>query len=229
MMNEPISFSTIEMLIHSMPLHAILKDAKSGKCLDINQSHLSVYGFSKPSDMQGNTVWDVNNFMSQMWLDNARQVEQFDAEVLHTRKPLIKPMRIWLNSQGQVWAHYMSKVPIIGSNGNVIGILGTSQDLTNTLTLSELYQQYCNFYIDRKNAIKLFLGHINMSQFFHTLPSHAETMVLISKKTLLTNKAIAHYLKISEGTVENHINHLCDKLYSRPTQLKQLLENMDII
>ena len=39
------------MLVHNMRGHTILKDAKSGKCLDVNSVHLEVYGLiSQRSD-----------------------------------------------------------------------------------------------------------------------------------------------------------------------------------
>ncbi|MDD3265829.1 MAG: hypothetical protein PHC75_01445 [Burkholderiales bacterium] len=236
MINEPINASIVEMMIHNLPMHTILKDAKSGKCLDINTSHLAVYGLDNPSDLIGYTVWDVNNFMNKLWLDNAKQVEEFDAEVLYTKKPLIKPMRVWLNASGKVWlnasgkvwAHYMSKIPVTNSKNEVIAILGSSQDLTATLSLYELYQHYCNFYQHKNTAIQMFLKHINIYHQFHTLPTHAEIMVLITKRSLLTNKNVALKLNITEGTVENHINKINDKLYSKPTQLRDFLTNIRI-
>lgn len=226
MIDDAIHARTVEMLIHSMPYHAILKDAKNGKCLDINSAHLAVYGLQKPEEVMGYTVWDMNNVMNKFWLDNARQVEMFDTEVLHTKKPLIKPMRVWLNSRGQVWAHYMSKIPIVNSKNKVIAILGTSQDLTHTLTLEQLYKYYCSFYL--QNAIPMFLAHINLLDYFEKLPTHAEIMVLINKKDLLSNKVIAEQLSITEGTVESHISKIMRKLNSTPTSLKDFFHGINI-
>lgn len=228
MINEALNANLVEMLIHSMPIHAILKDAKSGKCLDINTSHLAVYGLAKPSDITGYTVWDVNNFMNKLWLDNAKQVEEFDEEVLYTKKPLIKPMRVWLNAHGEIWAHYMSKIPVVNSKNEVIAILGTSQDLTATLSLYELYKYYCNFYPHNKTAIQIFLKHINILHHFYVQPTHAEVLVLIAKKYLATNKDVAHKLNITEGTVEIHINKIIKKMNFTPTHLRDFLMDIQI-
>lgn len=228
MVNNTININIVDMMMHNLPMHAILKDANNGKCLDINSSHLSVYGLNKPEDLIGYTVWDVNNFMHKLWLDNALQVEAFDREVICTKKPLVKPMRVWLNSQGKVWAHHMSKIPVINNKNKVIAILGSSLDLTTSLSLYELYHHYCNFYSHRNTAIQMFLKHVNIFHFFNTLPTHAEIMVLITKRHLLTNKDVAIKLNITEGTVENHINKINDKLYSKPTHLREFLTNICI-
>lgn len=211
------------MLVHNMRGHTILKDAKSGKCLDINKTHLEIYGAKKSQDIIGYTVWDINNFMSKMWLDNAQQVAKFDEEVIYTQKPVIKPMRIWLNAQGKVWAHYMSKYPVINDKHQVIAILGTSEDLTSSVPLNKLYQYYCHFYHERKIAITMFLKHINIFNLFHTLPTHAEIIILITKKSHIQNKLVAQYLNISIGTVESHINKLIHKLNIPIPNLQDIL------
>lgn len=220
---EGISAKFLEMFMHSTKSHAILKDARSGKCLDINQSHLEVYGLSTARDMMGFTVWDVNSFMNKMWLDNAIQVEKFDEEVLYNKTPLIKPMRVWLNSKGYVWAHHMGKYPIMNPKNKVIAILGTSEDLTNQLDLEELYQYYRHFYKQNKTAVSMFLSHINILRYFAELPTDAETRALVAKRKFIHNKLIAQYLKITEGTVEIYINRLTNKLNNQAYSLKDVI------
>ena len=216
------------MLIHNMRGHTILKDAKSGKCLDVNSAHLDVYGMTKSNDLIGSTVWDVNQFMDKMWLDNALQVAKFDEEVLYTAKPVIKPHRVWLNSQGMVWAHHMAKYPVINNDQCVIAILGTSEDLTATLELGKLYQYYHHFYQNRKQAISKFLQHVGILDYFETLPTHAETIVLITKKRLIQNKLVSQHLKITEGTLESHIHKIINKLKLDCFNLNNMLFDMNI-
>lgn len=217
------------MLVHNMRGHTILKDATTGKCLEVNTAHLQVYGLSQANQLIGSTVWDVNNFMNKMWRDNALQVAKFDEEILHTAKPVIKPLRVWLNVQGMVWAHHMAKYPVINNNKRVIAILGTSDDLTTTLELSKLYQYYCYFYQNRKTAIAKFLQHVGIFNYFEIMPTHAETMVLIAKKKFILNKLIAQYLNITEGTLESHINRINRKLKLSYLNVNNILLDMKII
>ncbi len=223
-----IDASLVEMLIHNMRGHTILKDAKSGKCLDVNSAHLEVYGLNKPKDLIGYTVWDVNNFMNKMWLDNAQQVAKFDEEVLYTGKPVVKPLRVWLNSRGMVWAHHMGKFPVMNNKQQVIAILGTSEDLTVSLDLRELYQYYRHFYQNRKVAISKFLEHVGILDYFKTLPTDAETIVLITKKKFGQNKLVAQHLKIAEGTLESHIHKIINKLKLDCFNLNSMLLEMNI-
>lgn len=223
-----ISSALVEMLIHNMRGHTILKDAKTGKCLDINAAHLEVYGLKHAHELIGSTVWDVNNFMNKMWLDNAQQVAKFDEEVLSTAQPVIKPCRVWLNSQGMVWAHNMAKYPVINNDNKVIAILGTSEDLTVTLELEKLYQYYRYFYKNQKIAIAKFLQHVGILDYFETLPTHAELRVLITKKRFIQNKLVAFHLNITEGTLESHINRIINKLKFNSFNLNSILLEINI-
>lgn len=210
-MNKPIDAKLVEYLIHTLNDHTLLKDAKNGKYLDANDKHVSVYNLHKPEEIMGYTVWDLNNVMSQMWLDNAKQIEQYDAEVIATGKPVIQPKRVWLNAQGRIWAHHLSKIPVLGQTQNVIAILGVGHDLTSTLKLDELYSYYCHFYKDKTLARKIFLEHTKVYDMFVDIPTHAEMRTLIAKAILIQNKEVAKQLKLSLATVETHINRLGQK------------------
>lgn len=228
-MNEnTISSALVDMLIHNMRGHTILKDATSGKCLDVNAAHLEIYGLKQSKELIGYTVWDVNNFMDKRWRDNAQQVAKFDEEVLRTAKPIIKPLRVWLNARGMVWAHHMAKYPVINNDRRVIAILGTSEDLTTTLELEQLYQYYRYFYQNQKMAITKFLHHVGILDYFETLPTPAEIRVLIAKKRFSQNKLVALHLKITEGTLESHINRIINKLKLDCFNLNNILLDMNI-
>lgn len=210
-MDKSIDSSLVELLVHTLNDHTLLKDAKSGKYLDANHKHVSVYNLNKPEEIIGSTVWDLNSVMNQMWLDNARQIAKYDEEVIATGKPFIHPKRVWLNAQGQVWAHHLSKIPVTNTKKSVVAILGIGHDLTHTLALDELYSYYCQFYKNKTFARRKFLEHTNISNMFIELPTHAELRILIAKSTFIQNKEIANHLKISLATVETHINRLGQK------------------
>lgn len=210
-MDKSIDRSLVELLVHTLNDHTLLKDAKSGKYLDANHKHVSVYNLNKPEEIIGSTVWDLNNVMNQMWLDNACQIAKYDEEVIATGKPFIHPKRVWLNAQGQIWAHHMSRIPVMGQKKNIIAILSIGQDLTHTLKLEELYSYYCKFYKDKSTARRKFLEHVNVFGMFIELPTDAEIKTLIAKAILIQNKEVANYLKIALATVETHINRLGQK------------------
>lgn len=210
-MDDIISTKLVESIMHSINCHSLLKDAQSSKYIDANQMHLNVYGLSKARDLIGFTVWDLDSQMSQMWLDNAKQVTDFEKEVLYTCRPVIHPSRVWLNSDGFVWKHHMSKIPVFNRDNKISAILSIGDDLTTDLSFSELYSYYCHFYKNKQLKVERFLQHIGIYKYFISLPTHAEVLVLIAKKTFVQNKLIAQHLNISLGTVESHINKLCQK------------------
>lgn len=212
MMDKTISANLVETLIHNLNGHTLLKDVKSAKYLDANSQHLAIYGLNKPQDIQGQTIWDLDKIMNAKWGENAREMQSYDEQVAATAIALTKHKRVWLNANGFVWAHYMNKFPILGTRNNVIAILSFGEDLTASLSLNELYLQYCNLYNQQtKIAINKFLEHINLLSLFNEMPTHSEILILIAKVTLFTNKLIAAELKIKLSTVETHINHLNQK------------------
>lgn len=207
-MSDVINASLVDMIVHNIRGHTLLKDAKTGKYLDANSTHLEVYGLNKPSDIIGYTIWDINNFMSPMWKDNANQVTEFEQMVIHTGKPFINPKRVWLNANGFVWVHHMSKLPVIGNNNSITAILSIGDDLTYSVKLDELYQYYCHFYKDKKLRITMFLTHIKVQNLFYEMPTNSEMMVLIAKARLHNNKLVATHLNLQLSTVESYINQL---------------------
>lgn len=206
-----ISASLVETLIHNLSGHTLLKDVKSNKYLDANADHLSIYGLNNPADIRGQTIWDLDCIMNAKWGKNAREMQLIDNQVAQTGIAITKQKRLWLNAEGFVWVHYMNKFPIIGRNNNITAILSFGEDLTNSLSLKELYGHYCQLYGNHKSAIIKFLEHIKVRSLFNEYPTHAEILVLIAKVTLYTNKLIATELNIKLSTVETHINHLNQK------------------
>lgn len=210
-MDKIISSDLVEMLVHNLKGHTLLKDASNGKYLDANDTHLAVYGLDKPAELIGYTVHDLNNLMSQMWHDNAQQVVAFEEQVLSTGKPVIHPRRVWLNANGYVWAHHMSKFPVIGTNNTTTAILSLGDDLTRSLTLQELYLYYVCFYKNKRVAILKFMEHVKIKKFFYDMPTDAEIKVLVTKAKFHLNKAVALHLKLELSTIESCINKLGKK------------------
>lgn len=222
-MNNLFSTRTIENIIHNVNCHSLLKDAKSGKYLDVNRTHLDVYGFTNANDMIGKSIWDIDVHMNKMWFDNAKQITDFEAKVIHTGLAVKDHKRVWLNSNGILWQHHMSKIPVFDNMNRISTILSLCEDTTYELSLKELFIYYKSFYKDKTISVQKFLEHINIINYFTSLPTVSETMILINKKTLVHNKLVANKLNIALGTVETHINRLCQKTN---TSLLNILSNI---
>lgn len=218
-MDDIISTKLVEGIMHSMNCHALLKDTLNGRYIDVNQMHLNVYGLLTPRDLIGHTIWDLDLKMNKMWQDNATQITLFEDEVAHTGKPVIQTERVWLNAKGFVWSHHMSKIPVFGRDNKICAILSLGEDLTATLSFEKLYKHYCYFYKDKHCKVEKFLQHIGVHDYFSSLPTNAETLILVAKKMLVHNKLVAQHLNISLGTVESHINNLNQKTPSLLTVL----------
>ncbi|RTL02719.1 MAG: hypothetical protein EKK57_01180 [Proteobacteria bacterium] len=217
-MNEILNTRFIEDLVHNIGGHSLLKDTSTNKYITANTTHVKVYGFTQPSDITGYDIWELNNLMSRMWEDNAKQVNLFDKEVCYTKKTITHPRRVWLNANGYIWMHSLRKVPVTNTVNNVVAILSIGDDLTNTLTLKELYDYYLHFYIDKKIARRKFLEHVRIIQYFHEMPTDAELRVLIARSQNHVNKIVANNLNFQLSTVQFYIN-----------QLKQKIKDFDLV
>ncbi len=208
-MEQIINSSFVEMLVHNLNGHTLLKDASTNKYIDANNTHVKAYGFQKPQDIVGHNIWNLNDVMSTKWEENAKEVTLFDEQVIYTGKPVIHPRRIWLNAHGFVWVHHMSKLPVIGKSNTVTAILSLGEDLTNQLSLDELYELYKYFYKNKREAITKFMEHVGISQnMFHEMPNNNEVRTLIAKARFHTNKVVANHLNLALKTTDYYINQL---------------------
>lgn len=221
-MEQTISAKTVEILVHSLGYHTLLKDAKTGKYIDANAKHIKIYGFDKPQDIIGHDIWGLNDVMSKMWEDNAKQVSDFDAQVIYTCNPVIQPKRVWLNAKGFVWVHHMSKLPVIGENNTTIAILSLGNDLTKSLSLLELYKHYKHFYKSPRHAIAKFLEHVGVINLFHEMPNNNEVMVLIERAKNHQNKIVANNLNFQLSTIHSYINQINSKVTNLDTVISIL-------
>ena len=221
-MDKVIDSGFVEILVHNLSGHTLLKDVSTGKYIDANATHLSVYGFNKPEEIAGYDIWELNNVMHHRWEDNAKQIARFDEQVVHTGKSIIEPKRVWLNAEGFIWVHCMRKIPVVGCNNSITAILSLGEELTHSLTLNELYHYYLHFYQNKREAIKKFVQHIGISQYFYEMPNNTEVMVLISRSQNHLNKLVANQLNYQISTVHSYINQVSRKV----TDLDKILQIM---
>ncbi|MCE3269474.1 MAG: Bacterial regulatory protein luxR family, partial [Burkholderiales bacterium] len=88
-----------------------------------------------------------------------------------------------------------------------------SSNITDKLTLEELWVMYKRHYlINKQAAIQKFLTHIGIINLFNEYPTEAEIRILIAKTRADSYKKIAQLLNLSVKTVETHLGNLKQKV-----------------
>jgi len=203
----------IDNMLQSLQCSAHVKDLKTGKYLCSNLINVRKFGFSKPEDINGATIYDLNDFMLPFWgekiLPNTIRQE---CEVRDTGKTTIDTGRAFLTKDGFICVHHMTKTPIPNSNGIISSVFTMSANITDKLTLEQLWVMYKRFYlINKQRAIQMYLTHIGVFHLFNECPTEAEIRVLIARTQADSYKKIAELLNLSIKTVESHISNLNKK------------------
>lgn len=209
----------VEELILQLDSPAHLKDAKTGKYLINNKLHADIYGFEDYSELNGMTIYDLDNIMHPYWGNNAQEMSNIEMYVRTSNRSVRKDSRVWLDINGHIWVHNMVKIPIHDASRKIISILTIASTLNSELSLNEKLNIYREYYKSSSQAIKKFLEYHNILQYFNSLPTMAELNVLIAKKEFINNKLIAQHLGLSIKTIETHISHL----YQKSTNLEQVV------
>ncbi|MBW4440424.1 MAG: PAS domain S-box protein [Plectolyngbya sp. WJT66-NPBG17] len=125
----------LQLVINNTPQLVFWKDINS-VYLGCNRSFATVAGLSDPSEIVGKTDYDLP------W--TPEETEWFracDAEVVSHGIPQLHIIETLLQADGkQTWAD-TSKIPLRDDQGNVIGILGTYDDITERKQAEEQLQQ----------------------------------------------------------------------------------------
>lgn len=118
------SQAMLQLVIDNIPQLIFWKDRNS-VYQGCNRQFALVAGLSKPEEIAGKTDYDLPWRKSQ-----ADWFRQWDARVMETNKPEYRVIEIQPQVNGkQIWAH-TNKIPLHDPQGNVVGVLGTSLDIT---------------------------------------------------------------------------------------------------
>jgi len=116
--------SFLQLIMNNIPQFVFWKDINS-VYLGCNQNFASVAGLASPSDIVGKTDYDLP------WSkDEADFYVATDARVMAANKPEVDFEEPQTISDGTVTWLRTSKVPLKNEAGEVIGILGTYEDIT---------------------------------------------------------------------------------------------------
>ena len=125
----------LKSVLTVFPLYLFWKDTHS-VYLGCNQNFATVAGFASPEEIVGKTDYDLP------WGETeGKAYIADDQEVIASATPKLGLIETQLQSNGQqVWVE-TNKVPLYDGNGEIIGILGTYQDITARKQAEEQLQK----------------------------------------------------------------------------------------
>ncbi len=169
--------SQMETLINSLPALVYMKDL-SGRYIVVNELYSKFLG-KKPSQLAGKTDFDI------LTSPQAERLAAEDQLVIQTGKPLyVGEQEARFN--GQTTALATRKVPIKNGQGEVIGIIGLSQDVTELKEAQTRLQEI----LELQNMI------MNLSTRFINLP--VENTDLEVQQSLA---ALGEFLKVDRASL----------------------------
>ena len=197
-------------LMENLPQTLTFKVADTGKYIFSNTALQEKFGDLFPRDLVGLTVRDLNYAFPAWGGDYCRKTEAFDFRVREEKVTVTDKRAMRLNN-GAIVYEEMTKFPVLGIGNDVLGIVTYGQDLTQTLSCTELYRQYQCFY-NNQEAIRRVLTHIDADASFTSQPTEAQFEVFLERVQGRTSKEIAQRLELSHRTVESHLAALRDKV-----------------
>lgn len=114
----------LETILDTIPQEIFWKD-KSGQYLGGNARFARRKGFNSPEALEGKT--DYESPTTRQW---AKKYRQRDKEILRTGCPEVNTVRQCCRDQDEECWIRANKVPLYGEDGEIIGILGTLEDVT---------------------------------------------------------------------------------------------------
>ncbi len=159
----------LRTLIDNLPLNVYIKDLESRKIL-VNKSEVEFSGFENEEDLLGKDDF--------VYLDeaSARMCREEDLSVMKSLKPLLDKEDIIIRKDGKAFTFLTSKIPLIGEEGNVTGLIGFSLDISNLKQKEEELRNLINV-TSLQNKKLIDFAHI----ISHNLRSHTANFSMLLK------------------------------------------------
>jgi len=140
----------LQLVLDHIPQRVFWKDTE-GRFLGCNKACADDAGAPTPQDLVGKTVYDIPSWRANADLYTAddRHVMQTGLEKIGYEEPIASP------DGERRWAR-TSKVPLPGSIGGVVGILGTYEDITESKHAEEKLQRYSLELAETNEELKRF-------------------------------------------------------------------------
>jgi len=120
----------LEMVLNNIPQHIFWKDINS-VFLGCNRNFSNSVGLESPDDIVGKTDFDISDY------EMAKRFIEMDKRVISTNEPIYGLHEFHKDFNGnEIWIN-VNKIPLQDENGDVIGILGTFEDITEKVMLSK--------------------------------------------------------------------------------------------
>lgn len=115
-----------ELVINNIEQYVFWKDINL-RYLGCNKLYATAAGFHSPDELRGKTDFDLD------WdRDDILNFRKTDMRIIETNQPVKKLVETFKTASGeQLWVE-TTKVPLRDINGNVIGILGSYHDITES-------------------------------------------------------------------------------------------------
>lgn len=120
----------LRLLIDTLPEHISVKDL-DGRFLMNNMAHVRFLGAARSEELIGKTLFD---FFSE---ELATQDDTDDQNVLRTGHPSFEHEHIIVNLEGHKRLHSTSKMPLRNGQGEIVGLLNISRDISKHEQLEE--------------------------------------------------------------------------------------------
>jgi sigma-B regulation protein RsbU (phosphoserine phosphatase) len=112
-----------DFLLEKMPDQVYFKD-RHGRFLRASRAVADYMDVADPRELIGKTDFD---FWSP---ETAREAAADERKIMETREPMVGKVERLVHPDGRVTWDYTTKMPLLDSSGNVIGICGINKDFT---------------------------------------------------------------------------------------------------
>ncbi|MFW5872679.1 MAG: ATP-binding protein, partial [bacterium] len=235
----------LHALMNNIPYTIYFKDTKS-RFTRINKSQAKLIGIENPDQAIGKTDFD---FFSE---DHAKAAYKDEKEIILTGKPLIEKVEKLTNAENERRWLSATKYPIRDIEGNIIGIVGMSRDITEerlagqklkeakeraeesdrlkTAFLANMSHEIrtpMNGIIGFANLLKnADLGEEERAEFLEHIDKCGESLLTLIDDIIDISKIEAGQIKIRE--TECKVNLILDELVTYFNNLKNREEKNEI-
>ena len=212
MTNDGVSNLIIDDIVdlaEQMSNPVLLKN-RNGRYLYANQASIELFGMKKQSDLVGINAKELNNKVVHNWHNDYQQaVSDLDAFVVREHRAGHDRMRTIPCQDGTLRVQNMIKKPMINKlSSKVTSIFTFSENLTNSIALTDLLRLYVKFYPSKQTAIGYFLKYLGIDSLFSTPPSIREMETIIFVAILGCQKLVSKNMNISIRTVEENVRKI---------------------
>jgi len=187
----------LEILMNSLPDTIYFKDAQS-RFIKVNKEQAKLLGLSRPREAIGKTDKD---FFPEEFAKAAREDEK---SLLRSNAPMMDKLEKLQSAQGGVRWFSATKAPIHDTQGNPVGIVGVSRDVTQRQEMEEQLTEINSLREllldiithDLKNPASVILGMSQMlaeedpeNPLFQSIFSSSQSLLKVLESTTILSQA----------------------------------------